>query len=383
MSASQQQQQQELILPSGIFNTNKTDYSKPQLFFGEPNGLLDSIHKPYTKLWSLYETLKASDWKPNDFNYSSCIHQFKTCPEATYKRMIRTLSWQWSGDSIAASSIVEIMSCVTSATELRVGYVEIAKNENIHALTYSEIARGSFENPEAVLAEVLAVRESFMRLSALGGWMEEARVAAHRYAAGDLPYSQELYEKILMFVICVYCLERISFMASFAVTAGVCGTNMFQPINKAVQMIARDEYSVHVPFGEEVIRIELATARGQLAFKNLRSKILKTINACVANEYDWTEYLYHDIGDDERTPKAQLNKWVMNCAAPVYSLFGMLAECPYPVPTEIALPYMMPWLDVSENQDSPQEEDGNAYLSNVISANNISDKKFSFSRKRA
>lgn len=372
-----------LILPPGLFNTEKTDYNKPQLFFGEPNGLLDSIHKPYTKLWSLYEALKASDWKPNDFNYASCIQQFKTCPEHTYKRMIRTLSWQWSGDSIAASSIAEIMGCVTTATELRVGYVRIADNENLHALTYSEIARGSFENPEAVLAEVLAVRESFQRLSAIGGYMEDARVSAHRYASGDLPYSQELYEKILMFVICVYCLERISFMASFAVTAGVCGTNFAQPVNKAVQMIARDEYSIHVPFGEEVIRIELATPRGQLAFKNLRSQILKTINACVANEYEWTDYLYHDIGDDERTPKAQLKKWVMNCATPVYSLFGMLSESPYPVPTTIALPYMLPWLDVSENQDSPQEEDGNQYLSNVISANNVSDRKFAFKRKSA
>ena len=43
-------------------------------------------------------------------------------------------------------------------------------------------------------------------------------------------------------------LERLQFMASFAVTFTICSTGLFQSIGTAVQKICQDELEIHAEF---------------------------------------------------------------------------------------------------------------------------------------
>ena len=45
-------------LPSKIFNTEKTDYERPEIILGSDPGLFDTINKHFPALWKLYKTLK-------------------------------------------------------------------------------------------------------------------------------------------------------------------------------------------------------------------------------------------------------------------------------------------------------------------------------------
>lgn len=353
-------------LPTKIFNSEKSDYEKPSLFFGQDPGLLDTINKYYPELWRLYKTLKKLDWDENEFNYSSCLADFKSCDRATYDMMIKTLAWQWEADSVASRSVASILGPVTNATEVWVGYVRINDNENVHALTYSEITRGSFDNPEEILKEILKVRQAQDRLRCVAEIMAKAHEVSHKYALGQVEANQESYNAIFMFIVALFVLERIQFMASFAVTFAICENGMFQPIGKAVQKIAQDEFEIHVAFGMEVLRIELGTDRGRAAFEQCRGQILALINEVCASELTWVEYLFSEGRELTGVNADLLKRWVLFNGYAAYAFFDLEAEAPYQLPTKNPLPFIVNWLDISKNQASPQEEQNNQYKVNLV-----------------
>ncbi len=357
-------------MPMSIYNSNKSDYSNSPLFFGEDRGLLDTIHIYHPKLMELHMELKGMDWKHNEFDYRPCIEQFKTCRPSIATKMIKTIGSQWTGDSIAAATVAEVLLPVCSATELRVGYMRIADNENLHAMTYSEIVRGSFESPSEVLSTINKMRETFGRMSAIARGMSRAEKMIAQYKAGNIKYSAELYEAVFVFLVFLYFLERIQFMSSFAVTALICATGLFEPINAAVQLIARDEYTNHVPFGEEVLRIEMNTPRGALAFKNNRQLILDGLTEVLMTERQWNAGLFSDGEEFTGGSEARLNAYSGFCARPAIVMFGLehdIAALRLDIPEVNPIGMMDDWMDINKKQSSPQEQDHNGYVTDPVS----------------
>lgn len=363
------------LLSSRIFNTAKTDYQAPELFLGQPGGLLDTIHRPYPELFRLFEELKAMDWKHNEFNYTSCIGEFKTCSPSIYRMMIRTLAWQWEGDSTAARGLADILLPMCTATETRVGYTRLVDNEHLHALTYSEITRGSFEDPSVILNEILSVRESHGRMAVVGEIFERARNASLEWQLTGLR-TKETEQAVMLLICAVYFLERIQFMASFAVTFGICELRVFEPIGSAVQIIARDEYTNHVPFGEEVFKQLMKTAWGRAAFDVIRPILIRAIVELCRNEMLWVDYLHSDGDELPGVPPQKLKDWTLFNARHVCVVFDVLAEVEaelsMTMPSTLPLNYMRDWIDINEKQASPQEQDNNQYLVNTVSTENVS-----------
>jgi len=104
-------------LPTKIFNTEKSDYTFPEIILGQDLGLFDTINKFYPEIWKLYKTLKNQDWDENEFDYSTCNVQFKTCDRHTYDMMVKTLAWQWEADSVASRSIAAVLAPVCTSSE--------------------------------------------------------------------------------------------------------------------------------------------------------------------------------------------------------------------------------------------------------------------------
>ncbi|BAW19129.1 putative ribonucleotide reductase of class Ia (Aerobic), beta subunit [Ralstonia phage RP31] len=367
-------QRGETLNPA-IFNLHKTDYEKPELFLGQPGGLLDTIHRPYPDIFRLYEELKSMDWKHNEFDYSRCMPEFKTCSPSIYRMMIRTLAWQWEGDSVAARGLAEVMVPFCTATEIRCGYVRIADNENLHALTYSEIVRGSFEDPSAILNEILSVREAHGRMAVVGEIFAKASAACLEWQL-TRKRTKEMEQAVVLLVAAVYMLERIQFMASFAVTFGICELGLFEPIGSAIQLIARDEYNNHVPYGEEVLRNLLATEWGRAAFQAVRPIIIRALIELLRNEMSWVDYLHSDGDELPGVTPQKLKDWSLFNGRHVCVTFGVLAEVEMELgvqmPQQLPLNYMRDWIDINEKQSSPQEQDNNQYLINTVSTENVS-----------
>jgi ribonucleoside-diphosphate reductase beta chain len=275
------------------------------------------------------------------------------------------LAWQWEADSTASHSIIPIIAPFTPNTTVWVGWLRITDNESIHGLTYSEIVRNSFINPSTILAEVLAVKESLSRLHEVGAIFANAKSVGLRLQTGELSRnSDEAYEAIFMFTVAMFVLERIQFMASFAITFAIVDTGLFQPIGKAVQKIAQDELEVHCRWDMAILTHEMSTPRGQAAFKRLSPKILGLVQAVERSEVNWVDYMFSN-GRELLGMNAKLLKaWVYFNSAAVRTFFNF--ELAVETPGTNPLRFMENWLDISKTQSSPQEQDNGQYRMNTM-----------------
>ncbi|MFA5663176.1 ribonucleotide-diphosphate reductase subunit beta [Castellaniella sp.] len=354
-------------LPTRIFNTEKTDYAFPEIILGQDVGLFDTINKFYPELWKLYKTLKNQDWDENEFDYSTCNVQFKTCDRHTYDMMVKTLAWQWEADSVAARSIAAVLAPVCTSSEAWSGWIEITRNEIVHAATYSEIVRNSFDNPDDILNEILSVQEAMSRLKTVAVIYDRALSVSYDYARGVRENDQDTYNAIYLFIVALLCMERIQFLASFAVTFGICdGTGLFQPIGKAIQKIAQDEFEVHVQYGKEVLRALFKTERGRTAFEQTRGTIVQMIDEVAASEIEWTEYAFSEGRELTGVTCQMMKDWVHFSATDVARFFGVDNEISFPLIEENPLKYMENWLNMSKVQASNQEEDTAQYKVGVM-----------------
>lgn len=341
-----------------IFNINKSDYSTQGLFLGEDAGLLDTINKKYPAIWKLYKTLKKMDWDENEFDYSSCNTDFKTCSPSVYKMMIKTLAWQWEADSVASRSILPILAPFISSSEAFAAYAEITKNEVVHGLTYSEIVRNSFDNPDNVLKEILEVKESLSRLGTVGEVMSKAYTTSHSYALG-YTHKSNAVDDLWMFITTLLCLERVQFMNSFAVTFAICDTGLFNPIGKAVQKIAQDELEIHVEVGKEVFK-----HIPEHVWNRIKPRVQDVLDEVVQSELEWVEYLFSEGDELVGVSEELLKQWCLFNAKDLYRLFKM--ESKHQLPKSNPLKFMEKWLDISKTQPSPQEEDNGQYKLNSV-----------------
>jgi ribonucleoside-diphosphate reductase beta chain len=351
------------MIDNNIFNKENTG-KNISIFLGEQQGLFDTINKPYPKLWKNYKTLKSLDWHENEFDYTSCNADFKNCSKDTYDIMIKTLSWQWEADSIASRSIISVLAPFISSSEALAIYMKISENEILHAATYSEIVRNSFDHPDEILQEILKVAESLDRLECVSKIMNKAYIASHEYALGNIPNNQETYNIVYMFIVALFVLERIQFISSFAVTFSICDTGLFGPFGKAVQKICQDELEVHCVNGKDVLNYEHQTKRGKLAREECDQMIKDLIEEVVESEFNWSDYTFSEGRSLVGLNSDILKKWVLYNAKDVYNFFGIKSD--KILPRDNPLRFMENWMNLNKTQGSPQEEDIAAYKVGIM-----------------
>lgn len=352
-------------MTANVFNYAKTDYAKPSLFLGQKPGLFDTVNRHYPDIWRLYKAQKSLDWDENEFDYSSCNADFKQCSRSTFDMMIKTLAWQWEADSVASRAIAPVLAPFITSSELWAAWQRVSDNEVIHAATYSEIVRNSFDDPSRIIEEILRVEQAHARLARVARAFVDGFEASHRYALGQLPNDQATYNIVFMMVVALYCMERIQFMASFAVTFAICDIGMFQPIGKSIQKIAQDELEIHAALDRAVLVNELATARGRTALDQCRTDIEKLIEEVVDSELAWIDYLFSEGRELVGMNAERLSAWTLHCTRDVYQTLD-IAPDKYHLPAANPLKYMEKWLNISKTQASPQEQDIAAYKVGVM-----------------
>lgn len=352
-----------------MFNTEKTklDYETSAIFLGKEPGLVDTIHKHYPKIWSLYKEMKGLDWDEQEIDYSQCLSDFENVPKDVADMMIETLAYQWEADSIASRAPVYIIAPFNPATEVWEAELRINDNESIHANTYSEIVRMSFKNPSEVLNVILGHQASFKRMELISNRLKEIQKFSIKYAylksVGQLQsqHEEQAKECLIMFYYCMLCLERIQFMASFAITFTICKSGPFQPIAVAVKKIAQDELEVHCEYRKEV----LSELRKQwpLTFENLKQQMTEIFEEVVDGELEWTKGQFENrslIGTNEKI----VSQWVLFNGKDVAKFMGLQTK--YSFPKANPMPHLEDYLDIARTQSAPQEQDVAAYKVNII-----------------
>ncbi|ASD50518.1 ribonucleotide reductase of class Ia (aerobic), beta subunit [Acidovorax phage ACP17] len=358
-----------------IFNKDMKaeEYGAMPLFFGPPPGLFDTIHRTYPKIWDFYKEMKSLDWDEQEFEkgFQRCQTDFETCDPTVSWMMKRTIAWQWEQDSVAARALGPVLAPFITAPEYWAAIQRVSDNEVIHAATYSEIVRISFPNPKEALAEILEVRESLQRMDTVTRALADLYEASHNWALRRIPYSQELYNKVFVGVATILMMERIQFMASFGITFTICAQQLFQAIGKAVSKIAQDELEVHVQLGKEVLAIEMATPRGQLALQQTKETLNRIFYEIIASEETWLDYMFAEGRELAGTNLKLMKQWVLfNAADPGVLLQLDMSKREWP--KKNPMPHLEEWLNMNKIQGAAQEQELAAYKVN-LTVDNLGD----------
>lgn len=368
-------------LSSRVINTEKTDYGVASLFMGQPLGLMDSINIHYPQLYELYKEVKSKDWDELEFRFatSTLNAEFKADEKSSRDIMMFTLAWQWEGDTAAARSIVPILAPFVTNNELFYGWQRIADNEVVHALTYSEIVKYSFDDADEALKEILALKEAVSRVALVSDIFDKAFVTGSKLNLGLIQKDQEAYDDIFMFIVALYCLEAIQFMASFGITFSYGNANKYLAAVLAVQKIALDERKLHQKWDRAVLDIELSTEHGLMAFSRNRNKILQLIGDIVRCELKWNKFTFSEGRSIPGVTEEAMNKVVLFYAKEVYEFFRFSPkEIEFELPTRHPLPFMQDWFEIGNTQTSPQEQKNGNYVLGMIENDVAADEVIEF-----
>ena len=359
-----------------IFNVGKSDYGQGKsLFMGEDPGLFDTVNLQHPQLRTIFREQKQLDWDENEVPFDSCNAEFKNLPSVVAGRMIDTLAWQWEADSIAARSMFSLMAPFIANSELARAWCKVTEVEHLHAATYSEIVRSSFDNPQAVLEQVLQNVEALNRMSVIGDALKHAYRISHELALGLRTREEdETYDAAMMATVAFLALERVQFMASFAITFANANQGMFVPIGKSVQRICQDEFEIHVQLDKYILNYELSLPCGQAFFARNKDRIQALFQDVIDCEFRWIDYMDFKSNPMVGLTDQLLRDWVIYCAADAMAVLGLKPD--YSVPRQSPLPFMDDWIDVSKIQSSPQEEKGRTQYKNNVLSDNLGDVVF-------
>ena len=356
-----------VLIDPRIFNANKTDYHDTPLLLGQDNGLFDTINKRHKVFEDLFNRMAVYDWRETEFTFQDCNYQFRTCSKYEYDLMITTIAWQWEADTAAARSMIRILSTYITSPALWKLMVEITKNEIVHASTYSRMVELSFDHPDEIITDVVSKLEALRRMERIASVMSHALNVAIKIETGQIARSStEAYDAIMMLWCALLCMERIQFVASFAVTFGKGNAGKFVQFSNAVSKICTDELEVHAETDFAVLEIEFGTERGIDFLQRRGGDILALVDDVRQSELNWIDHIAANGADkDPDLTIDGLRTEVDLNSEPVYRFFGFKKELPYL--TGRRLPYMETMIKIDQVQGAAQEErKGNYMVGGVI-----------------
>ena len=337
---------------------------KYELFLGQELGLHDSINRPYPELFDLFKKLKSLDWSEDEIKLHQDRMDFEEVDKSTYDVMIKTLSWQYEADSLASRSIVSLFAPFISNSDLSQMMLKWSENESLHALTYSEIIRQCIKRPEDVFEEIINNENVTDRSGKIAQAFSELKILGAKYTlAPESVDSEEVRQTLLKTLVCLYCLEQMEFMASFACTFALAERELFLGVASLVQKIMIDE-TIHTRMDEAILDILMKDEVWQKSYLNIKDDLQEIVDSVYQQEVSWSEYIFSEGRSVVGLNTGLLKEWVNYKAQVVYKKLDL--KRPFNVVEDNPLPWMEGWLDIDSQQTAAQEADLNNYRLNSV-----------------
>ncbi len=352
---------------------NITNTEPKSVILGPELGVLDTSTVIHKKVVENFQVFKRNDWTWWEFEFQRCQNQWHTVDKHKYDKMIKTVAWQWEGDTAASLGMLGVVgNFITESTCLEYE-TRIIDNEIVHARTYAEMVNSAFTNPYVVKSEILTARSIQSRLLPIAKALSLISRVGCEYRLGLRKNDLDTYTYGLFYEVIMLILEKIQFNASFLMTHLLTSDGLFAPIANAVQKIAVDELNFHVPHRMYVIVNELETERGQLAWRTIKPVAQDMFNMVLQSELDWLKD--HVFADGKELPGGNLivaQLYTKHCAYPVAEFLGLDSD--HELVERNPVSSMDDWLNIDGRQISPQDEKGNNYLiMNVVDRDNGTD----------
>lgn len=324
------------------------------LFLGADLGFADTINVTYPELATLYEEQRSQFWIETEHSLEQDKIDFQE-DLAAGDIMIRNLMSQWLMDSVAARSIMSILEPFTTNNELVEVLTAWVFFEGIHARTYSYIMRQCFINANDMLERAKNDLAVSYRSKVIGDVFNKTAQMAAEWVAGNVTDVAAVKLQLLKTILAVYCLETISFMASFACTFALTETGKYQGIGNDLTAICKDEIT-HGKFGRTILDILLYKEDYMPIFEAHREELAELCYETIRQEFSFCEYIFSDGRSALGVNTPLLKENVLYIAAPAIGRYGFAMPAEFgEVPKKNPLPYMEKYMKSDTIQPAAQE----------------------------
>lgn len=266
-----------------------------KLFFGDAGSFLRIDRVDYPVFKNLYESLYSSFWTWKKFDFTRDRQGWERVDEIGKRMFKLNNSYQSLMDS-GVVNIYNLLTTLTSNTELNLAYSYIANNESIHAASYSYGLSQMFGADAEGMVDI--VYTDVVVKSRLENEVDFASDFI-KLCVVDGRTDDEAKKALVKAIISAYLLEHIKFPYSFLVTWSVN-----KAFNKALESfslllveIAHDELTGHVPVNGNVLKILRREERqgfSHLFKTELDEFIIEYTRQVVEQEISWNSYLFSE-----------------------------------------------------------------------------------------
>ena len=356
-----------------VFNTDKVDTTKGQMFFGPPLGVQRYDKFKYPIFDKLTKNQLGFFWRPEEVSLQKDRADYLVLNKAQKHIFTSNLKYQILLDSVQGRGPGMAFMPYCSLPELE-GCINIWQTmEMIHSRSYTHIIKNVYADPSEVFDTILEDDKILARAQSVTRAYDDFINDAHRYDTSNwwrpdwqgsptVEYEKNsLKRKLYRAVANVYILEGIRFYVSFACSFAFGELKLLEGSAKIIGLIARDE-SQHMTVSQNILNKwkqgddpEMVTIA-----QEEEQNVYNMFKESVEEEKSWAEYLFKDgsiIGLNEKLLQNYV-EWTANRRLKSIGLKPI-----YDIPmSNNPLPWTQHWLSSKGMQVAPQETEVESYL---------------------
>ena len=356
-----------------VFNTDKVDTTKGQMFFGPPLGVQRYDKFKYPIFDKLTKNQLGFFWRPEEVSLQNDRSDYQKL-NATQKHIFTSnLKYQILLDSVQGRAPGMAFAPYCSLPELE-GCMNIWQTmEMIHSRSYTHIIKNVYPDPSEVFDKILDDDHILKRAQSVTKAYDEFINDAHTYDTSNwwrpdwqgsptvAWEKKELKRKLYRAVANVYILEGIRFYVSFACSFAFGELKLLEGSAKIIGLIARDE-SQHMTVTQNILNNWKKGDDPDMLeiVKEEEDYVYSMFQNSVEEEKSWAEYLFKDgsiIGLNDKL----LQRYVEWTANRRLKSIGLKPIFDVPISNN-PLPWTQHWLSSKGMQVAPQETEVESYL---------------------
>ena len=356
-----------------VFNTDKVDTTKGQMFFGPPLGVQRYDKFKYPIFDKLTQTQLGFFWRPEEVSLQKDRADYQTLNAAQKHIFTSNLKYQILLDSVQGRGPGMAFAPYCSLPELE-GCMNIWQTmEMIHSRSYTHIIKNVYPDPSEVFDKILDDDQILKRAQSVTKAYDDFINDAHRYDTSNwwrpdwqgsptvAWEKKELKRKLYRAVANVYILEGIRFYVSFACSFAFGELKLLEGSAKIIGLIARDE-SQHMTVTQNIMNNWKKGDDPDMLdiVKEEEDYVYSMFQNSVEEEKLWAEYLFKDgsiIGLNDKL----LQRYVEWTANRRLKSIGLKPIFDVPISNN-PLPWTQHWLSSKGMQVAPQETEVESYL---------------------
>lgn len=357
-----------------VFNSNKVDSTKQNMFFGAPLGVQRyDVHK-FPVFYKLTQEQLGAFWRPEAYGLTKDRADYQKLRPEQKHIFTSNLKYQIMLDSVQgrAPGLSFLPHC--SLPELESAMIAWEFMEMVHSYSYTYIIKNVYSNPSEVFDKIIDDDKILERAKSVTESYDDFLQSSREYSASNLwkfnlegvPTANEsLYDlkrKLYRAVANVNILEGVRFYVSFACSFAFGELHLMEGSAKIISKIALDE-RLHLFLTQNILtKWKSGVDDPDMAkiAKEEEPYVYEMFKRTVNEEKNWASYLFKDGSMLGLNDKLLYNyvEWIANRRMKAIGLKPM-----FDIPANNnPLPWTENWLNSKNVQNPPQEEPLESYI---------------------